>query len=199
MDPWVWAAMLLALGLGLAVLEVFFPSAGVLGFLSAAAMLGAILMGFQQGMGTGVGILAVVVIGVPIIVIVAFKVWPHTSMGKQVLLQAPSAEDVLPGDADDRRRLKGLIGQIGRARCKMLPGGVVDIDGRSVDAVSEGVAIEAGRAVRVMKVQGTRVVVRPIEDEVPAAGAENPLERPIDSIVADPFSEPPLDRQTNSG
>jgi membrane-bound serine protease (ClpP class) len=192
MDPWVWAVLLLAIGLGLAVLEVFFPSAGVLSFLSLAAFVGAAIMGFKQGIGAGMTIVAAIVIGVPIIVAVAFKVWPYTSMGKKVLLQAPTAEDVLP-NGPDRRRLKGLIGQMGRAKCKMLPGGVVELDGRSVDAVSEGMAIEAGQTVRVMKVQGTRVVVRPVEDEVPAANAENPLERPIDSIVADPFGQPPLD------
>jgi membrane-bound ClpP family serine protease len=188
MDYWVWAVLLLAIGLGLAMLEVFFPSAGILAFLSFAAMLAAIIMGFRQGVGVGVGTLAVAVIGVPAIITLGFKVWPHTSMGQQVLLQAPTAEDVLPDDPD-RRRLKGLIGHIGRAKCKMLPGGVVAIDGGAVDAVSEGMAIEAGQAVRVVKVQANRVVVRPVEDEVPSETAANPLERPIDSILADPFEE----------
>jgi membrane-bound ClpP family serine protease len=190
MDPWVWAVLLLAVGLGLAVLEVFFPSAGVLAFLSLVAMLGAIIMGFKQGAGAGVGILATAVILVPIVVILAFKVWPHTSMGRQVLLQAPNAEDVLP-DEPGRRRMKSLVGHIGRAKCKMLPGGIVTVEGHAMDAVSEGMAIEAGQLVRVMKVQGNRVVVRPVEDEIPLASAEDPLERPIDSILTDPFQEPP--------
>jgi membrane-bound ClpP family serine protease len=190
MDFWIWAILLLAVGLGLAVLEVFFPSAGVLAFLSAAAMLGAIILGFKQGPAAGVAILATAVVLVPAIVVLAFKVWPHTSMGRQVLLQAPSAEDVLPDDPD-RRRLKKLIGQIGRAKCTMLPGGVIAIDGRNVDAVSEGMAIETGQLVRVIKVQANRVVVRPVEGEQFSKPAENPLERPIDSIVTDPFDEPP--------
>jgi membrane-bound ClpP family serine protease len=190
MDFWIWAILLLAVGLGLAVLEVFFPSAGVLAFLSAAAMLGAIILGFKQGPAAGVAILATAVVLVPAIVVLAFKVWPHTSMGRQVLLQAPSAEDVLPDDPD-RRRLKELIGQIGRAKCTMLPGGVIAIDGRNVDAVSEGMAIETGQLVRVIKVQANRVVVRPVEGEQFSKPAENPLERPIDSIVTDPFDEPP--------
>ena len=190
MDYWVWAVLLLAIGLGLAVLEVLFTSAGILLVMSIAAIMGAIFMGFRQGAGVGMTILGVAVIGVPSIVALAFKWWPHTSMGKHVLLQAPTAEDVLPDDPD-RIRLKTLIGQVGRAKCKMLPGGIVAIDGRSVEAVSEGMAIEAGQAVRVIKVQANRVVVRLVEEEVPTESSENPLERPIDSIAADPFQEPP--------
>ena len=114
------------------------------------------------------------------------------------MLAVPKAENVLPDDPE-RRRLKGLIGHVGRAKCPMFPGGVVAIDGRSVDAVSEGMAIEAGQAVRVIKVESNRVVVRPIQEETPVENAEDPLQRPIDSIVADPFKEPPLDSGPKKG
>ena len=189
MDPWVWPVLLLIAGMGLAVMEVFFPSAGILAFLSFASMVAAVALGFLHGTGIGVTILGVSVIGVPTVIVLALRWWPHTSMGKQVLLEAPKAEDVLPDDPD-RRQLKGLVGHVGRAKCKMLPGGIVAIDGRNVEAVSEGIAIELGQQVRVIKVQANRVVVRPMEGEVPSASAENPLERPIDSIVNDPFREP---------
>ena len=57
MDPWVWAVLLLVLGTGLAVLEIFFPSAGILAFLSVVALLAAIMMGFYQGPVAGILIL----------------------------------------------------------------------------------------------------------------------------------------------
>jgi membrane-bound serine protease (ClpP class) len=190
--------LLLALSMGLAVLEVFFPSAGILAFLSVSAMLGAIIMGFRQGPAAGLGILALAFAGVPTVVALAFHWWPKTSMGKQVLLMAPKAEDVLPDDPE-RRRLKSLVGQIGRAKCPMLPGGVIAIDGRTVDAVSEGMAIEAGQAVRVIKVQANRVVVRSVKEETPLETAEDPLQRPIESVIPDPFEQPPLDNRPNRG
>jgi membrane-bound ClpP family serine protease len=184
--------------MGLALLEVFFTSAGILAFLSAAAMLGAVIMGFQQGPRTGLAILGAGVVGLPTVVILAFRWWPKTAMGKRVLLASPKSEDVLP-DELGRRRLKGLIGRVGRAKCKMLPGGVIAIDGRSVEAVSEGMAIEAGQAVRVIKVQANRVVVRPVEEETPSATAKDPLERPVDMVVPDPFNESPLDTKPPPG
>ncbi|MGA2617408.1 MAG: NfeD family protein [Thermoguttaceae bacterium] len=192
MEPWIWPLILLAVGLGLAVLEVFFPSAGTLAFLAVASLLAAIVLAFWQGPGMGLTILAAVVVAGPITIILAFRWWPYTSMGRQVLLEAPKAEDVLPDDPR-RRHLKGLVGRVGRAKCDMLPGGVVAVDGQTVDAVSEGLAIRSGQAVRVIKVQANRVVIRPVEEETPSAAAESPLERPIDSIAADPFEPPRLD------
>ena len=189
MYDWIWPILLLALGLGLALLEVFFPTAGILAFFSAAALLGAVLLGFHSGPGLGLSMTAAVVLGIPILISFAFRVWPRTSVGKAVLLDAPRSEDVLPDD-HLRRQLKGLIGRLGRAKCRMLPSGVVAVDGQTLDAMSEGMVIEAGQTVRVIKVESSRLVVRAVDEEIPSPAAENPLERPIDTIADDPFGEP---------
>ena len=177
-----------ALGLGLAFLEVFFPTAGILAFFSAAALLGSVLLGFKAGPTVGLTMTGAVVIGVPILISSAFRLWPKTAVGRLVLLDAPEPEDVLPDDAL-RRQLKSLIGRLGRAKCRMLPSGVVSVDGQTLDAMSEGMVIEAGQTVRVIKVEAKRLVVRAVEEEAPSPAAENPLERPIES-TDDPFGEP---------
>jgi membrane-bound serine protease (ClpP class) len=187
MDAWIWSILLLVLGLALAFLEIFFPTAGILAFFSGSALLGAILLGFRTNTGVGLTMTAAVVIGVPSLISLGFRWWPHTYFGRQVLLDAP--EDVLP-DEIQRRQLKGLIGRLGRAKCRMLPSGVVSVDGRTLDATSEGMVIEAGQTVRIIKIESNRLVVRAVEGEVPSSTSENPLERPIDSIAADPFGEP---------
>jgi len=190
MDPWIWAVLLLLLGLGLAVLEIFFPSAGILGFLSACAILAAIVMGFQRGSTAGFVVLVVAVLGLPTVVVLGLKWWPKTAIGRKVLLMVPRSEDVLPEDPQIER-LKRLIGQVGQAKCKMLPSGAIVLDGRTVDAVSEGMPIEAGQRVRVIEVRANRVVVRPLDEEMPSESAEDPLRRPIDAVGPDPFEEPP--------
>jgi membrane-bound serine protease (ClpP class) len=189
MEIWIWPILLLALGLSLAFLEVFFPSAGILAFFSGSALLGAILLGFKSSASVGLTVTAAVVIGVPSLIGLGFRWWPHTYVGRHVLLEAPRAEDVLP-DESSRRQLKSLIGRLGRAKCRMLPSGVVSVDGQTLDATSEGMVIEAGQIVRVIKIESNRLVVRATDEEIPTATAENPLERPIDSIAADPFGEP---------
>jgi len=72
-DPWVWALLLVLIGLALAVLEVFIPNGGILAFLSICSMLGAIVLGFRQGPLAGLGILAVAIVGLPVVVVLALK------------------------------------------------------------------------------------------------------------------------------
>ena len=189
MDIWIWPILLLALGLALALLEIFFPTAGILAFFSGSALLGAVLLGFKSSPGVGLTVTVAMVIGVPSLIAFGFRWWPHTYVGRQVLLDAPLAEDVLP-DGAQRRQLKGLVGRLGRAKCRMLPSGVVTVDRQTLDATSEGMVIEAGQTVRIIKIESNRLVVRAVEEEIPTAKAEDPLERPIEGIAADPFGEP---------
>ncbi|MES1213663.1 MAG: NfeD family protein, partial [Singulisphaera sp.] len=101
----------------------------------------------------------------------------------------PQGDDVLP-DSDKRRNLKLLVGKLGKARTLMLPSGAVDVDGAIVDALSEGVAIEAGSWVKVVEVRGTRVVVRPTEERPQAVEHPSELDQSIESIGLDPFEDP---------
>lgn len=188
MDPWVWALLLLAIGLSLSILEVFFPSGGMLGFLAAAALVAAVVMAFREGQTVGLMVVAATLVGVPIVVAVALQLWPKTPMGRRMLLASPTGAEVLPHNPK-QEQLRGLVGHTGYAKSKMLPSGAVSIDGRTIDALSEGMPIEMGQRVRVIEVRANRVVVRPIDDDAPRADAQDPLQRPIDSIAPDPFGE----------
>jgi len=211
MDPWVWAVLLILVGLALAVMEIFIPNGGILAFLSVCSIVGAIIVAFRQGPVAGLAILGMAIVGLPVVVVLALKYWPHTRLGKRVMLGVPRSEDVLP-DITEKRGLKDLVGQVGQAKSQMLPSGAVLIDGRTIDAMSEGVPIEPGQRVRVIEVRGNRVVVRPVEDGVPApegrplgetknwvrpvadassAKDADPLSRPIESIGPDPFEDSP--------
>lgn len=189
MELWL-AVVLLLVGFGLVILEVFFPSGGLIGFLSACAILGSIVMGFrcEPRPVVGITLLLTAVFGVPVVLMIALHYLPQTAMGRKVLLMAPSSEEVLPDDPK-MRSLKGLIGQVGRAKSKMLPSGVIVVAGRTIDAVSEGMAVEPGQPVRIIEVRGNRVVVRPVDEETPSLSEQDPLARPVDSVVEDPFDE----------
>jgi membrane-bound ClpP family serine protease len=189
-EPWIWAVLLLFVGLVLLVMEVFFPSAGILAFLAAAALVGAIIFGFQQGMVFGFIFLVGAVVGSVVLVALAFRFWPRTSFGRRMMLDTPPASDVLPDDPE-KELLKDLIGRVGKTRCKLLPSGIISIDGRKLDAVSEGMPIEVNQEVRVIQVRGKRLVVRPLDDDAPSPNAANPLRRPIDDLIEDPFNENP--------
>ena len=186
MTSFVWAILLLVVGMSLAVIEVFIPSGGVLGTMCLLSLVASIALAFQSGPWTGVGFLAMGVLAVPTLVATALHFWPKTAIGKRLLLQTPDPDEVMP-DSDRRRKLKTFVGQTGHAVSPMLPGGVVEIEGEQVDAVSEGLAIETGQRVKVVEVRGTRVVVRPATDAPPAPEVADALSESIDKLGEDPF------------
>jgi len=190
MEPWIWAVLLLVLGLGLATLEILVPSGGLLGFLAVAAILGSIVVGFMQSWAAGLSLSVAALVAVPLVVVVGLRWWPHTPIGRRVLLGVPKEQDILP-DSPKVRDLKALVGRVGRARSQMLLSGAVVIDGRTYDAMSESQPIEVGQMVRVVQVRGTEIVVRPADKPTPPRAAEDPLSQPIDSVAPDPFQEPP--------
>jgi membrane-bound serine protease (ClpP class) len=172
--------------------EIFVPSGGLIGFLSFLSITAAIVMAFyQSGPVMGVSFLIVSFVAVPCALTAAFRFLPYTPMGKRLLPDLPTAEQVLP-DSDERRRLRELLGRVGRAKSRMLPSGAVSVDDHIFDAVSEGQPIEPGQPVRVIAVRGTMVVVRPIEEH--EAQEEQPeddvLSRPIDSLGLESFDDP---------
>ena len=89
MDPLIWAALLLALGLALAVIELFVPSGGLLGLLALVALAGAIGLAFHRGPWTGLAFLALAVVCLPIGIAVAMRWWPYTPLGRRLLLEVP--------------------------------------------------------------------------------------------------------------
>ena len=191
----VWSLVLLSLGLGLILLEVFVPSSGVLGILAGLSVIAAIVVAFMEGPYVGLAIVSTTVVALPAAVAIALRIWPTTSIGRRILLGVPKAEELLPDD-EATQRFKGLVGKQGVAQSLMLPSGAVLIEGRTYDATAPGVAIEPGTAVRVVEVHGARIVVRPMEDDdahvnpLAPADSNDPLSRPIESLGLDGFDQP---------
>jgi membrane-bound ClpP family serine protease len=184
MNTLLWVVSLLLLGLGVMVLEVFVPSGGILGFVSIAALVAAVATAFlEQGVTAGMASLAVVVFAVPSVLALAFRWFPETPLGRRVLPPAPEGADVLP-DRERRRHVRELVGHAGRTVTELLPWGRVEIDGESIEAMSEGGPIEAGVAVEAVGVQNTSLIVRPVAVANPVA-----KNRP-DTVFSPPFDGP---------
>jgi len=188
MEMLLWSVLLLVVGLGLIFLEIFVPSGGAIACLSALAVMGAIIVAFLGGLKYGIAKLAVTSVLVPSAVVAALRWWPHTPIGRLMLIPRPkSPDDVLP-ESEQYRGLRQLIGKRGIARSCMLLSGVVRIDDRVYDAVSEGMPIDPGQRVKVVDVRTCRIVVRPVSDEEPGVqepATEDLLSRPIDSLGSD--------------
>jgi membrane-bound ClpP family serine protease len=198
MDYATWAILLLLLGLALLVLEFFVPSGGSLAVMCALSFVAAIILGFLHGPWTGALTMLAVCVIVPASVGAATRWWPDTPIGKLILIQRPqSSDDVLP-ETVAYRGLRDLVGRRGRAKGLMLPSGLVTIDGKTYDAVSEGQPIEPGQPVIVVHVSTQRLVVRSdhtiqaqLVEEAPTASPApaSKSNEPLVADIPDPFAE----------
>lgn len=153
------AVLLMALGLGLIVAEVFFPSFGVLSVLATAALVGSIAMAFQESNALGVRFLLATAVLVPATIVLGFKLFPRSPFGKRMVAGGLSFESQATLDPRDL----ALLGKEGTIEADCRPAGMARLDGRRVDVVTRGEWIESGARVRVVEVQGNRVVVARLE------------------------------------
>jgi len=146
---------LLLLGLLLIGAELCFPTVGLLGVLALACMLGVIAAAFAESKTLGMIFLAATVVLVPAMIFVGLKLLPRTPVGKHMVSPGFTFDD---GAAIDRRDA-ALLGREGVVEALLRPSGVARFDGRRVDVMSRGEPIESGSRVRVIEVEGNRVVV----------------------------------------
>ncbi len=147
-------ATLLILGGVLLFLETLLPGmiAGILGFI---CLMAAVILGYQ-GFGPQVGslILAGVLVGLLIGTWCWLKFFPESRVARKFISRNSVGE--LGVDKPE------LLNATGTALTQLRPSGVASLNGQRVDVVTEGGLIERGAAVRVVAVEGSRIVVREV-------------------------------------
>lgn len=144
----LWHVILLYVaGLGLAVAECFLPGM-VLGLLAAAALGTSVVFGFIYHWGVGAAQVGITLLVLPTAFFAGMR---------RLSLKAS-----LGGSSSFARDYSAFVGKEGEAQTELRPAGIVAIDGVKLDVVTSGELVERSRRVRVVKVEGNRVVVRAI-------------------------------------
>ena len=146
--------VLLITGLLFVGAEIFLPG-GVLGFVGACCLLGAMAAAFAA-FGAAGG--AYAALGIIILVGVAIAVWIKFFPGSPIGRRMTAGVD-LKDSYGTQDGLHDLIGHEGETTSDLHPGGFAVIDGKRVDVITEGNMIPRGEKVRVVDVSGNRVVV----------------------------------------
>lgn len=167
--------LLLGVGLLLLLAEAFvlpgFGVAGILGIIATAAGVLSLATGFDLESSGALSwpvftrflgqFAATIVVGGVFLVLIS-RVVPSLPFARRHLhLSADglgAGAVAVPGD------VAVAIGATGVAATDLRPAGRATVDGRAVDVTSEGGWVEAGTPVRVQRVEGARVIVRPVED-----------------------------------
>ena len=155
------AIVLLTVGLCLIVAEIFFPSFGILSVLATAAIVGAVVVAFQESGTLGMRFLIATAVLVPAAIVTGFKLFPKSPFGKKMVAKGLSFDSSRSSDPRDL----DLTGKEGVVEADCRPAGMARIDGRRVDVVTRGEWLEAGVRVRVVDVQGNRVVIVRLEED----------------------------------
>lgn len=164
-DPTHLFFAFIAIGLLLLGLEIIVPG-GILGFFGGLSLLGAIAVGFVAFGPQGGGLAAVAVVLLSAALLGAWlKLLPRTKMGKVLTLSSDgSAFKAVKSDA------RALVGKEGVALTNLHLAGIAQIDGKRIDVVAESSFIDAGSTIRVVKVEGNRIVVRQVKAPSPETG-----------------------------
>jgi membrane-bound serine protease (ClpP class) len=157
----MWLAIgLAAAGVLAIILEVFVPSAGIIGIAGLGSIIASIVIAFQR-LGNLIGsiYLAVVLVLVPVFIVLYFRFFPRSPVGRWLISQ--DRQDKEKGYSSfTPEKYVDLVGKEGTSLTILRPVGTVRIDGQKFSAVTGGEFIEKDKPVKVVKVEGSRVVVR---------------------------------------
>lgn len=157
-DPTQLYYTLVAVGLVLLALEVFLPG-GIMGIVGGLVLALAILTGFFAFGPKGGLFAAIALIGFSALFLgVWIRVFPKTPMGKTLMLQRDGHDFKTQDEAMEK-----LVGTEGVAQTDLRPAGIAILGGRRTDVVAESGFVTAATRIRVIHVEGNRIVVRPID------------------------------------
>jgi len=169
------AIFLFAVGILLVLLEVFLPSFGVLTVLAIVSFAVSVIEAAKISTSAAWAMGCVAPVLTLLMLYYGLKVIPRTSWGRGLVLhrpadlgqpEAPSSTETAilgNGHATGEETYRLLIGQEGVAKTSLRPAGLVLVDGKRIDVVTEGAMIEGGARVKVVAVEGNRVVVRRVK------------------------------------
>lgn len=153
--------ILLVIGLGLMIAEFFVPG-GVLGILGIVAVLISILLAGGDLQTTAISILIAMIAATSGMVILVKFFGKRLQLFKRIILS--DSTDTKSGYVSTANRPE-LIGQMAITATELRPSGTIIFGDERIDAVSEGRYIDRRKNVKIIKVEGSRIVVRELEEK----------------------------------
>lgn len=157
------AVLCLLVGLGLLIFEMFTPGLGAPGVLGIIALIAAIVLradSLQSGLITFALILILVIVAGALI----FRSASHGRLSRSPIVLNDAIKAGSTSLSDEQ--MKAMIGREGTTVNMLRPAGNADFDGKRLDVVTSGELVEAGKRVRIERIEGTRIVVREIKTDV---------------------------------
>ena len=152
--------ILITSGIFLMTVEVFVPG-GVLGLIGGILAAIGIYLSFKiYGLALGMAVLLASLVILGVFISFALKMIPHTRIGQWLILGEEVSKQ--KGFHSDSNMDNNLAGKEGVTESLLRPAGIAQIDGQRIDVMTEGEYVEPNTRIRVIRVDGNRVLVEVI-------------------------------------
>jgi membrane-bound ClpP family serine protease len=156
-----WQAVILVLGIVLMFMEIFTPGFGLAGGSGLALLVLGIILTARTPLEAMVMIVLLIIL-VAIVLAIILRSAKKGRLSRKLILWSATREEDGYRSTDDR---SDLLGHTGVALTILRPAGSAQIGDERLDVVSDGSYIQLGAKIKVVAVEGRRIVVMPAFDE----------------------------------
>ena len=153
------SAILFILGLLFLVAEIFTPGFGIAGGSGLVLLIIGIILTARTPFEAMVMVIILFLLIALVLTVILRSVKRGKLSKKLILWSAAKHENGFSSTAD----MTALIGKKGVALTILRPAGTGEFDGQRLDVVSEGAFIELGTKIKIVRTEGRRIVVEPVE------------------------------------
>lgn len=152
--------ILFVIGVGFIIAELFLPGA-IAGIIGAALIIGSILLAGGNVVHMGIAVLIALIVAILGMVILMKFFGKNLKVFNKIILK--DATDTEHGYVSNVNRYE-LLGRMAVSMTPLRPSGTIMLDGERIDAVTEGGYVDANKVVKIIKVEGSRTVVREVKE-----------------------------------
>lgn len=147
-----------AVGFILMMIEMFHPGFGLPGFIGGILLILGIVLSAKTIVQALIMLIVILcILGIALTIVL--KSFSNGKFSKSLVLEDMQKRDKGYISVED---LNYFLGKEGVATTVLRPSGIVNFDGIKLDVVSEGEFIQPGSKVKIIKVEGRRIVVKKI-------------------------------------
>ena len=149
------------IGVALMVLEAFMPGFGIAGISGIVVeVIAVVLTWFNHGPVAALGMLLIILSVIALAISVSLRSATTGRLSKsRLILHETESNEAGYRSAED---LEIFLGREGQTTTVLRPTGMAEFDGVRLNVVSEGEFIASGTAVRIVRIEGSRILVRPV-------------------------------------
>ena len=153
--------ILFVIGVALLVLEAFMPGFGVAGISGIVVEAIAIaLTWLNNGPIAALGMLLIILSVIAIAISMSLRSATNGRLSKsRLILRETESNEAGYRSTED---MEVFLGREGQTTTVLRPTGIAEFEGVRLNVVSEGEFIASGTTVRIVRIEGSRVLVRPV-------------------------------------